>query len=103
MRASRTLPLVIFLIAVAAGTAVVYSRYHHSVTLNWAPSAGATSYSIYRSDTGGKDYRRIGSTEKTTYVDRPVPRGVILYYAVKAVANGQESDFSQQVQASIPK
>lgn len=74
----------------------------HSVTLKWAPSAGATSYNVYRSAVSGGPYAKIGVASTPTYVDTPVPSGAVFYYVVTAVQNQKESAYSREIKASVP-
>jgi len=74
----------------------------HSVTLQWNPSPGATSYNVYRSTTSGVRGSPIGTSGTTTYVDRGVPNSTTFYYTVTAVRDGQESGPSNEAKAVIP-
>jgi fibronectin type 3 domain-containing protein len=74
----------------------------HSVTLNWHPSARATSYYVYRSTVSGSGYQKIGATPTLTYKDAPVPSGAVFYYVVTAVEGSSESKPSNEVKAAIP-
>jgi fibronectin type 3 domain-containing protein len=103
-------PAWILMVAVAAGalglSVAVHRRNrssHHSVTLGWNPSAGATSYNVYRSTASGGRFLRIGTTATPTYVDSPVPGGAVFYYVVTAVRDGQESDDSIELKVVIPR
>jgi fibronectin type 3 domain-containing protein len=79
-----------------------FSRKPHSVTLHWNPSEGATSYNIYRRDGRSSGYTLIGTTVEPTYVDSPVPSGVVLVYAVTAVHDQHESPFSGLTRVEVP-
>jgi fibronectin type 3 domain-containing protein len=74
----------------------------HSVTLHWVASAGASSYNVYRSTASGGPYTKIGQSWTPTYVDTPVPSGVVFYYVVTSVRVGIESAYSQEIKASVP-
>ena len=74
----------------------------HSVTLNWTPAAGATSYNVYRSDTKGGPYVKIGTTTGPPFVNSPVPNGTVVYYVVTSVGYKGESKYSKEVAAVIP-
>jgi hypothetical protein len=79
----------------------------HSVALNWAAPAADTSnaptgYNIYRTQTSGSNYTKIGSTTTAlTYVDAAVSSGMY-YYAVTAVNGAGESAQSNEVSAQVP-
>lgn len=66
---------------------VVASPANGSVTLTWAASAGATSYSIYKNNTGGTSYSFVNSTSTTTFTDTNVVNGTQYTYVVTA-SNG---------------
>jgi len=74
----------------------------HSVTLHWAPSAGASSYNVYRSTRSGGPYTKIGQSLTPTYVDTPVASGAVFYYVVTSRRDGIESSYSQEIKASVP-
>jgi fibronectin type 3 domain-containing protein len=66
-----------------------------SVTLNWQPVAGATSYKVYRGTTSGS-YTLIASSVVTnSYQDSTVSNGSTYYYVVKA-SNGSDSANSNE-------
>jgi len=75
----------------------------HSVSLAWNASGSATHYNVYRSEISGGYYRLIGSTQNLNFRDMNVDPGVTFYYVCTAVDSaGRESDFSNEVRASIP-
>ena len=74
----------------------------HSVTLHWVPSAGASSYNVYRSIASGGPYTKIGQSLTPTYVDTPVASGAVFYYVVTSRRDGTESSYSQEIRASVP-
>jgi fibronectin type 3 domain-containing protein len=74
----------------------------HSVTLHWVPTAGASSYNVYRSIRSGGPYTKIGQSLTPTYVDTPVASGAVFYYVVTCVRDGTESADSQEIKASVP-
>ena len=72
-----------------------------SVTISWAGSANATSYTVYRSATAGQLGTSIGSTSTTSLIDTTVTPGIIYYYTVTArgvsgtsAASAQNSGFA---------
>ncbi|HZR66756.1 MAG TPA: choice-of-anchor D domain-containing protein [Terriglobales bacterium] len=78
----------------------------HSVTLAWTPSASNVSgYNVYRSSTSGGPYSKMNSglNLTTSYLDMNVSASHTYYYVTTAVSSsGQESTYSNQVQAAIP-
>jgi hypothetical protein len=80
---------------------------HHSVELHWdaAAGSGVVGYNVYRGTVSGGPYSKINSAvaPSTTYTDDNVTAGQTYYYVTTAVsANGNESGYSNQVQAVIP-
>lgn len=53
------------------------------VSLNWAPSAGATSYNIQRATSSGAE-QIIATTSQTNFVDMGLANGTTYYYTVSA-------------------
>jgi hypothetical protein len=82
------------------------SAPQHSVSLSWtATPSTVVGYNIYRGAQSGGPYVKINSTPdtSTTYVDNTVVAGSTYYYVATAVdSSGQESAYSNQVQAQIP-
>jgi hypothetical protein len=70
----------------------------NKVTLTWAPAAGASSYSVKRSDTSGGPYATITSVITPTYMDTTVVNGSTYYYVVSAVNGvGESADSNEAV------
>jgi fibronectin type 3 domain-containing protein len=84
------------------GTGVV----QHSVELTWnASTSTVAGYNVYRSTVSGGPYAKINSSLVTalSYIDSTVQMGATYYYVTTAVdAQGNESVYSNQVQAVIP-
>jgi len=78
----------------------------HSVALNWqASNSPVVGYNVYRGGKSGGPYSKLsGSADAATaYTDSAVQGGSTYYYVVTSVdGSGNESVFSNQVQASIP-
>jgi len=79
----------------------------HSVSLSWDPSTSqdVAGYNVYRSGQSGGPYSKINSVldPNTAYSDGSVAGGQTYYYATTAVSSGgQESNYSNLVQAVIP-
>ena len=86
------------------GTGVVATRV---VKLQWQPSSstGVIGYYVYRSTVSGGPYTKVVASlvAATSYSDSNVTSGMAYYYVVTAVAaDGNESSFSSQVEASVP-
>lgn len=76
----------------------------HSVILAWSPSStsGVTSYNVYRSQTSGGPYQKLGPASGTAFQDGTVMSGQKYFYVVTAVLGGVESANSNEVSAQIP-
>jgi len=67
-----------------------------SVTVTWNASAGATSYTIFRSPSSGSQGTSIGGSTTTSFIDTtPVP-GTTYYYGVTAAGSSGVSVLSAQ-------
>ncbi len=80
-----------------------------NAVLNWdastCPAAKLGGYNIYRSDSSGSDYTKLGSVAKNvlTYTDSTVEDGRTYYYVVTAFNNNNgESDYSNEDDITIP-
>jgi hypothetical protein len=82
------------------------SAAQHSVSLSWNPSTSQVmGYNVYRSSTSGGPYAKLNSTPdgNTTFMDSSVASSHTYYYVTTAInSSGQESTYSNQVQAAIP-
>ena len=78
----------------------------HSVALTWVASTSTVSgYHVYRGTQSGGPYTLISSglVSVLTYTDSTVQAGATYFYVVTAVdSGGNESAFSNEVQAVIP-
>ena len=75
------------------------------ISLAWTPSAGATSYNVFRSPSHGGPYTSVGGTNvviSTSYNDTSVSNGTPYYYVVTAVNPGGQSLPSNEVTATAP-
>jgi fibronectin type 3 domain-containing protein len=70
------------------------------VTLTWAASFAATSYSVQRSTIPGGPYTPIGTTSATKYTDTGVVNGGTYYYALTAASSHGVSGLSAEVSAT---
>jgi len=78
----------------------------HSVALNWrASSSPVVGYNVYRGGQSGGPYSMLTTSPSATtaYSDASVQGGATYYYVVTSVdSTGNESVFSNQVQAVVP-
>ena len=78
----------------------------HSATLSWVASTSAvTGYFVYRSTVDGGPYILLTSSPVAdlTYTDTTVQSGQTYYYVTTSVdSSGNQSGFSNQVQAIVP-
>ena len=86
------------LAAVPAG--LTASAGNSTITLNWAPSSGATSYNVQRSMQSGGPYFKIASVTSPTYFDILVRNGTAYYYEISAVNAAGVSANSAEVFAT---
>jgi fibronectin type 3 domain-containing protein len=84
---------------------LVTSAFAHTVDLSWEPVSNVVGYNVYRGPYGGP-YVEINTSLVTTnhYTDKKVTKGKTYFYVVTSVDNaGQESKYTPQIQATIPK
>jgi lysophospholipase L1-like esterase/fibronectin type 3 domain-containing protein len=84
----------------AAPTALRAVAGNSQVTLTWNASAGASSYSVKRSNTSGTGFATIADTTNATYRDESVVNGSTYYYVVSARNAYGESASSGEVRAT---
>ena len=65
--------------------------------LTWAAVDGATKYDVYRSNSADGTFSKVGSTDKTTYVNTGAVQGVTYFYKIRAVGASGASGFSNTV------
>lgn len=80
---------------------------NYGALLRWTASSstGITGYNVYRSSVSGSGYVPITSSPISglTYTDTTVTSGQTYYYVTTAIdASGEESTYSDEVQAVIP-
>jgi fibronectin type 3 domain-containing protein len=87
-----------------SGTGVAPTQ--HSVSLSWDASTSTVSgYNIYRSTVSGSGYAKVNSSldGSLSFTDSSVQSGQTYYYVTTAVdSSGDESAYSNEVQANIP-
>jgi Cep192 domain 4/Abnormal spindle-like microcephaly-assoc'd, ASPM-SPD-2-Hydin len=77
----------------------------HSVSLSWSESSSVIGFNIYRGSASGGPYSQINTVldARANYTDSTVAGGETYYYVTTAVdSSGNESGYSNQVQAVIP-
>ena len=65
--------------------------------LTWAAVNGAAKYDVYRSNSADGTFSKVGSTDKTTYVNTGAVKGVTYFYKIRAVGASGASGFSNTV------
>ncbi|MFA9467028.1 MAG: Ig-like domain-containing protein [Velocimicrobium sp.] len=70
------------------------------VNLSWDVVDGATSYNVKRSEAIGGNYKEIGTSNNSSYIDTSVISGTTYYYVVSAIVEGTESANSNEVSAT---
>ena len=72
------------------------------VTVSINKVAGAKKYVIYRSTKKNKGFVAVGTTKKTSYVDKKVKKGKTYYYKVVAVGtNALQADFETGMSSAV--
>lgn len=72
-----------------------------SVQLNWNSVAGASRYTILRSDSADGTFHEIGQSEKTIFTDASADTSKQQYYGVKAANDQGESELSNKVESAV--
>jgi uncharacterized protein (DUF1800 family) len=83
-----------------APTNLVARPGNRQVTLTWTPSAGATSYRVFRSTTGTFGNTQIATVSGTTYTNTGLTNGTKYYYRLVARNNRGSSPPSATVDAT---
>ena len=84
----------------AVPTALQATAGNAQVSLSWAASTGATSYSVKRSSTTGGPYTPVAMPTTTSYTDTGLTNGTTYYYVVAAVNSAGTSANSNQASAT---
>jgi uncharacterized membrane protein len=104
----RSISLAVLAVAFAGcqGKTPVLSTGQHSATLAWTASKSQVQgYRVYRTTdpNASPGLLAVTQADTTRYVDTTVEAGRTYYYSVKAFdASGRESDFSENISATIP-
>jgi fibronectin type 3 domain-containing protein len=86
--------------APAVNTSVLQSnaQTNSSISLNWAPVDGATSYNIYRSTTSNSGYTFVSNSTGNSFVDTGLPFDTAYYYKIAFLYGGlTESQWSSEL------
>jgi len=85
----------------AAPTGLTATAGNGQVSLSWAASSGATSYSVYRgTSAGGENTTAITNVTGVTYLNTGLTNGTTYYYTVEAVNLGGMSGPSNEASAT---
>lgn len=77
------------------------TRTTSSVTLEWDKVAGAEGYYIYRADSYGGTYKKIGSTTDTKYKNTDLTQGREYYYRIYAYKGSDMGSASSKFAATV--
>ncbi|MBA2396769.1 MAG: fibronectin type III domain-containing protein [Ktedonobacteraceae bacterium] len=81
----------------------LHANSDSSITMSWTPSAGATSYRVYRGTAaGGEGNTPIATTTSTSYTDRNLSSTPIYFYQVSAVNAAGESGRTAEDASKTP-
>lgn len=73
----------------------IQSKNSQRLLVSWEEAGNAASYQIYRSTSANGKYKKVGETEKNSYLDKSVKEGITYYYKVCAIStDGKESSYS---------
>ena len=64
---------------------------------------GAAKYDVYRSNSADGTFSKVGSTDKTTYVNTGAVKGVTYFYKIRAVGASGASGFSNTVAIHVAR
>jgi fibronectin type 3 domain-containing protein len=81
----------------APSNIVIASVTQTSISLKWNEVDGAESYNIYRARLGYKDYKLIGNSQTTNFVDASVESDSTYVYMVSALNGSGEGEKSVEV------
>ena len=102
----RWTPLLVLALALAACEGCTATP-PHSATVTWnASTTPVSGYHVYRTTDPSVPPEMVAVTpaQVTQYVDQAVEPGGTYYYSVKSVGlDGTESDFSENISATIPE
>lgn len=83
---------------------LVASTHPEGLLVSWLPPPGGwppvSSYSVYRATINAPSLVKVASTTGTSFLDTSVRPGVLYRYAVRAVNDAGDGDFSAEILAS---
>ncbi|MGI4757004.1 MAG: LamG-like jellyroll fold domain-containing protein, partial [Janthinobacterium lividum] len=86
----------------SAPTGLSASITNGTVTLSWAASANATSYTLFRGTSSGTEAQLIANLTGVQFTDSNVIAGSTYFYKVEAINAAGTSAFSNETQAMLP-
>ena len=84
----------------AAPTGLTATAGNAQVSLSWAVSSGATSYTLYRATSSGAETSLITGLTGTSYTNTGLTNGTTYYYKVAAVNSAGTSGLSSEASAA---
>ncbi|WP_224753568.1 lytic polysaccharide monooxygenase [Paenibacillus terricola] len=81
-------------------TALTATSGNEQVSLSWATTSGATSYTVKRSTVSGGPYTNVTTITSTSYTDIGLTNGTTYYYVVSASNSAGTSGNSTQASAT---
>lgn len=97
-------PWIMQMLAVRPATGSTQPPPNHSVSLSWTASttSGVSGYNVYRGASSTSMAQIASDITGISYTDTSVTAGATYYYAITAVASGQQSADSNIATATIP-
>ncbi|MFN7920008.1 MAG: DUF4082 domain-containing protein [Bryobacteraceae bacterium] len=83
-----------------APTGLTASGGNGQISLSWNAVSGASSYTIWRSNTNGGPYGLLTGTSGVTFPDNLVTNGLTYYYVITAQGSSGPSAYSNQASAT---
>ena len=99
--ATGTKEIVITAVPASVPTGLAVASQSTGVVLTWNVATGASSYKVYRAESGGAA-SVVGTVDVTTFTDKTATPGVTYSYSVTAVNGAGESARSSTVTAMLP-
>ena len=91
------------LLAQQTATTTQTLKVTHAGILTWnASTSTVTGYNVYRGTKSGGPYTLLVSVNSLTFADTTVAPGATYFWVVTALANTQESGYSNEVSGTIP-
>lgn len=76
---------------------------YDQISISWNKSSGAQSYEVFRSGNNSGEFKKIGETKSTSYIDKGLAYQKAYYYKVRALASQDDleaqSDYSKVTSA----